>query len=1321
MTGSISIHFWRSFFAMILALSLALFSRQPVSADPLLSADDFVITVQTDNPGTSSATQFTIPTTGAGYNYNVDCNSDGINEATAQTGNYTCDYSTLGGAGTYTLRIKDNSGTGAGWTGFPRIYFGNGGDKLKLLTIAQWGTGKWNSMWMAFMGCANLTMTATDAPDLSLVTDMSYMFYDANIFNGNIAAWDTINVSDMSYLFQYAFAFNQNIAGWNTSNVTNMKEMFFHAQAFNQNIGGWDTSNVTDMSNMFYYAQAFNQNIGGWNTSNVNDMHDMFRYASAFNGNVGGWDTSSVTDMSRMFQYASAFNQDVSLWDTSGVTDMSGLFFDASVFNQDIGGWDTSKVTNMSWMFYSASAFNGDLSSWVTSNVTNMSYMFYNAASFNGDISLWDTSSVTTMGSMFSDASTFNGDISQWDTSSVTDMSHMFHNGVSFNGDLSSWDTSSVTNMSHMFYHADSFNGDLSNWDTSSATYLSWMFYYATSFDQDLGNWDVSAVTEASGMFTSVTLSTDNYDSLLNGWNAQILQPNLTFSGGNSTYCYGAAARANMTTSDLWTITDGGLYCAPARDFVITVKTDNSGTSNDDQFTIPTTGDGYNYNVDCNNDGTDEATGQTANYTCDYSTLGGAGTYTLRIKDNSGAGTGFPRIHFLNGGDRQKLLTIAQWGKVGWTSMAQAFYGCANLTMTATDAPYLSLVNDMSSMFRGASSFNGDLSSWDTSSVINMYALFNNASAFNQDIGNWETVSVTDMGSMFLSASAFNQDIAAWDTSGVTDMGGMFTGASSFNQDLGNWDTGSVTDMAGMFSAASAFNGDLSSWDTFNVADMGSMFYAASSFNRDISNWNTTNVNDMSNMFHAASAFNGDLSGWNTSSVTDMTGLFYNASAFNRDISNWDTSSATDMYAMFSGASLFNQDVGSWDTGSVTSMYGMFSGASAFDQDLGGWDVGALLDATEMFKNASLSTSNYDALLIAWDAQALQWGVTFSAGSTTYCHAEAARANMISSDNWTITDFGRSCPEMDLSGKGVPILDGDATPSKTDDTDFGNVELLTGTNPNTFTISNTGTSTLHLGNNPRISILGTHAADFILTVDAAASVASGSTTTFTITFNPSAAGVRRATIRIANDDPDENPYNFSIKGTGVTIPEPITPAGEISDRTPTYTWTKVLGGTAYQVQLKQGATIIYTKTVGSTACGAVNCTTTPATTLPYGAYRWRVRARVGGIWGTWSIFKNFSVLSTVPTQLSPLGDIQDRTPRYIWSRVAGAASYQLQLKKGTAVVYTLTISSTACGATTCSTNPTQVLAYASYRWMVRAKVGGIWKPWTPLKIFTVLK
>ena len=254
----------------------------------VFSTDDFVITVKTDNAGTSTSTQFTIPTTGSGYNYNVDCNNDGTNEATAQTGSYICSYAD---AGTYTVRIKDNSGAG---TGFPRIYFNFGGDRLKLLDIAQWGAGKWTSMQSAFRGCSNMTMTATDMPDLSGVTNISQMFLDASAFNGNIGSWNTSSVTNMFEVFGRASVFNQPIGRWDTSNVTNMSRMFAQASVFNQDLSGWDTSKVTDMSYMFMSAYAFNQNIGGWNVGALTNATFMFGGMKLSTANydalLNGWD-----------------------------------------------------------------------------------------------------------------------------------------------------------------------------------------------------------------------------------------------------------------------------------------------------------------------------------------------------------------------------------------------------------------------------------------------------------------------------------------------------------------------------------------------------------------------------------------------------------------------------------------------------------------------------------------------------------------------------------------------------------------------------------------------------------------------------------------------------------------------------------------------------------------------------------------------------------------------------------------------------------------------------------------------------------------------
>ena len=66
----------------------------------------------------------------------------------------------------------------------------------------------------------------------------------------------------------------------------------------------------------------------------------------------------------------------------------------------------------------------------------------------------------------------------------------------------------------------------------------------------------------------------------------------------------------------------------------------------------------------------------------------------------------------------------------------------------------------------------------------------------------------------------------------------------------------------------------------------------------------------------------------------------------------------------------------------------------------------------DMFFGAILSPTNYDALLVGWSKQNLPRGVFFHVGYSTYSSdvAHTARGNMISSDNWTITDGGRIQP-----------------------------------------------------------------------------------------------------------------------------------------------------------------------------------------------------------------------------------------------------------------------------------------------------------------------
>lgn len=71
-------------------------------------------------------------------------------------------------------------------------------------------------------------------------------------------------------------------------------------------------------------------------------------------------------------------------------------------------------------------------------------------------------------------------------------------------------------------------------------------------------------------------------------------------------------------------------------------------------------------------------------------------------------------------------------------------------------------ITDMSNLFRDASSFSEDISSWDVSNVSNMIRLFHNADNFNANISNWDVSRVENMTGMFKNAYSFSQNLSDW-------------------------------------------------------------------------------------------------------------------------------------------------------------------------------------------------------------------------------------------------------------------------------------------------------------------------------------------------------------------------------------------------------------------------------------------------------------------------------------------------------------------------------------------------------------------------------
>jgi surface protein len=392
-------------------------------------------------------------------------------------------------------------------------------------------------------------------------------------------------------------------------------------------------------------------------------------------------------------------------------------------------------------------------------------------------------------------------------------------------------------------------------------------------------------------------------------------------------------------------------------EFITTWKTDNLGSSADNQITIPTFPDEtYDYNIDWG-DGTADSN-VTGNITHTYAT---SGNYQVSI-------TGiFPRIYFhnngfdLNEGDKDKIILVNQWGDIQWTSMSDAFLGCTNLDIVATDLPDLSNVFIMDDMFNQCSSLiaNPTIGDWDLSNVVITAGMFSGATNFNQPIGNWDMKNVINTSAMFASAVSFNQSIGNWDVGKVIYMESMFSNAKSFDQPIGNWNVSRVENMILMFAQASSFNQDIGNWDVGNVKSMRLVFSGCSSFNQDLNNWNVENV-------------------------TSMERMFRNALVFNQDIGNWDVSQVTDMSLMFEGAMDFDQNLGTWDVSKVTTM-------------------------SNMFANNSLSTHHYDQTLIGWyQLPSLQNNVVFDGGFSQYCNSAIERLKLMYEKDWIIQDDGKT-------------------------------------------------------------------------------------------------------------------------------------------------------------------------------------------------------------------------------------------------------------------------------------------------------------------------
>lgn len=162
---------------------------------------------------------------------------------------------------------------------------------------------------------------------------------------------------------------------------------------------------------------------------------------------------------------------------------------------------------------------------------------------------------------------------------------------------------------------------------------------------------------------------------------------------------------------------------------------------------------------------------------------------------------------------------------------------------------------------------------------------------------------------------------------------------------------------------------------------------------------------------------------------------------------------------------------------------------------------------------------------------------------------------------------------------------------------------------------------------------------------------------------------------------------------------------------PTVAWNAVAGATSYKIWISNVSTgqgkVIYQENIQTTSF-------TPASDFPLGLYRAWVQAVYNATTELWSPAIDFQV-APAPIPTAGINPTFDQTPTLTWSTVAGAVSYDLQVRNQTTGITFINQNVSSSSFT-----PTANLADGPYRWWVRARSAqNVLSLWSPAADFSV--
>ncbi len=901
-----------------------------------------------------------------------------------------------------------------------------------------------------------------------------------------------------------------------------------------------DHGNIFDLpTNGIIELQIFPANFDRMNMSFSNDQKKLI--------SIEQWGDVAWTSMGYAFSGCSNMKLNATdIPNTSAVSDMSYMFQRCSSFNQALPeGFNTSAVTDMSGMFSECSTYNKALpNSFNTSTVEYMSGMFSNCYTYNKALpSSFNVASVIEMGSMFENCSAFNQNLAAYGpqlNDNVNLYGFLDYSGMSlanydatltgFRAGTATGRTMGAAGLKYCLSESDrsilvgqmSEDGDGKGWTITGDELFcpNAPIMGIRGNDISIRNNDTKPSAENHTDFGSIDLSSGN---IVRTFTIENTGLPLTLSGTPLVAVSGANA-SDFVVTQMPTTSTLAAYSgtttfqvtftpSAAGTRMASISIDNDATG-EEPFRFDIKGFGgtkpFITRWDLSKNGNENylnlalETSGDVNYSWTTVPAGRSGSGIIVNGEIFNLPTNgiielqifpanFHRVTMAFSSDRQRLISIEQWGDVAWSNMNRAFSGCSNMKLNATDIPNTSAVSDMSYMFENCSSFNQAFpEGFNTSVVADMIGMFSGCITYNKALPNsFSVASATNMSYMFFNCEAFNKSLASWgnqlqsnvNLGNFLDNSGM--GLANYDATLTSFNAGTATQVN---MGANGLKYCLSTEDRTNLIGEGKGW----TITGDAPFCPTTPI--MSIRSNELLIQNGDNSP-RTEDNTDFGSVNLGSSSIVRTFTIENTGTeltlTNETLVDIIGANAGDFTV----TAFPTSPLAAYNGSSTFQV---------------IFTPSAMGVRTAEISIISNDP------------------------NLEGSYIFTLKGTATSSPEINIKGNEVSIADGDDTPFIMDNTDFGSQNVSSGSISKTFTIENTGSQILNLTNSPNsVIVSGTNSVDFTLTVQPTSPVdATTGSTTFEVTFNPSAAGLRTASISIANNDADENPYNFVIQGTG---------------------------------------------------------------------------------------------------------------------------------------------------------------------------------------------